>query len=40
MVRHLPYVKSYLVKRPGMKRGTRLVDYAALCAYVRDGGAE
>jgi hypothetical protein len=35
LVRHLPYIRSYLVKRPGMKHGTRLIDYADFITYIK-----
>lgn len=33
-LRHLPHLKSYHVCLPGMRRGTRLIDYEHLKKYL------
>ena len=32
--RHLPFVKTYKVKRPGTKNAALLIDYADFIAYI------
>jgi hypothetical protein len=32
--RHLPFIKTYRVKRPGTKRACLLIDYASFRAYL------
>jgi hypothetical protein len=35
--RHLPFIKSYLIKRPGATRGARFLDLRDLLAYIERG---
>jgi hypothetical protein len=32
--RHLPFIKTYRVKRPGTKSAALLIDYADFLAYI------
>jgi len=34
LYRHLPFLKTYHVKMPGMKKGTLLIDYQGLKDYL------